>query len=176
MALAYLNLDEQTRAFMVEEIDADIADGSIYISPRLTPAGRSNWLSLVRTAAERYDDGWLACELRGTGHLADTEQRRTKSGYTTVRVPHTAPDTLAEGEFNRYYARGLCRRAIDESLDSVIVYRAKAVTAPRRESESKVGKAYDPEAILADLRGARGVEPALGIPPGPNSGLSLRLP
>ena len=177
MALKYLNLDEHTRAFMVEEIDADITNNSTYISPRLTPDGRDSWPDLIRTAALRYDDSWLANQLRGTGRLADTEQRRKKSGgYTTAQVPHTAPDTLAEGEFNRYYARGLCRRAIDERLDNVVVYRAKEVTVPRRESEAKIGAEYDPATILADLRGAIGVEPALGIPPGPNSGLTLKLP
>ena len=177
MPLDYLNLDEQTRPFMVEEIDLDVANDSIYISPNLSEAGVADWPTLIRTAAQSHDDKWLAAQLRGTGRLKDmTERRKPKGGYTTVRVPVTAPDMLAEGEFNRYYARGLCRRAIANGIDRVIVYRAKDVMRPRPDSQAKLGTEHDPAAILADLRSAQGVEPALGIPPGPNSGLTLKLP
>ena len=173
MPLNYLNLDDQTRGFMGQEIEMDIADNGIYISPRLTQTGQDDWPSLVRTAAQTNDDSWLADQLRDTGRLKDTEQR--KNG-TMAKVPYTAPDTLAEGEFNRYYARGLCRRAIDEGIGHVVVYRAKEAARPRPESDAKIGAEYPPIAILNDLRDAIGVEPALGIPPGPNSGLSLKLP
>lgn len=177
MGLNYLNLDDRTRLFMVEEIQSDVADNSMYISPRLTSDGQDDWPDLVRVAAQSYDDDWLAAQLRGTGRLRDTEQRRKRGGgYTTVQVPHTAPITLAEGEFNRYYARGLCRRAIDEEIAHVVVYRAKSVVQPRSASEDMIGAEFDPADILADLRSSTGVEPALGIPPGPNSGLTLRLP
>ena len=33
MALNYLNLDDRTRRFMIEEIDMDIADRNMYIIP-----------------------------------------------------------------------------------------------------------------------------------------------
>ena len=177
MALNYLNLDDQTRVFMGEEIEMDIADGKIYISKRLTLAGREDWPNLIRIAAQTNDDGWLANQLRNKGNLKDTGQRKNKDGsYKEVKVPHNAPDTLAEGEFNRYYARGLCRRAIDEGIDHVVVYRAKDVAEPRPESDAKIGAKYPPGAILDDLRNATGVASDLGIPSGPNSGLSLKLP
>ena len=82
---------------------------------------------------------------------------------------------MAEGEFNRFYVRGLCRRAIEDDIHGLIVYRAKAVAVPRPGSEEKIGTSVDPTAILADLRVAIGVEPALGMPPGPNSGLTVKL-
>lgn len=177
MALDYRNLDDRTREFMISEIDLDVVNQDMYISPRLTTVGKEDWPNLIRTAAQSHSDGWLADQLTGTGRIADTEKRKKKDGsYSEVQVPHTAPETLSEGEFNRYYARGLCLRAIDDGIDRVIVYRAKAVENPRSSSEAKIGSEYDPEAILADLRTAIGVEPALGIPPGPNSGLTLKLP
>lgn len=37
------------------------------------------------------------------------------------RVPETAAATLAEGEFNRFYVRALCRRAISIYADFMIV-------------------------------------------------------
>jgi hypothetical protein len=105
------------------------------------------------------------------------ETRRAASGKTTVaKVPVTAPDTLAEGEFNRFYCRGVCLRAISEGKTHVRVYRAKHVDNPRPESQAKIGALAEAEKLLSDLRANPGVEPALGIPPGPNSGLSIQLP
>ncbi len=155
----------------------DIANANIYISSRLTANGRADWPNLIRYAAQSHDDGWIADQLRNKGYLKDTGQRKNKDGsYKEVKVPHNAPDTLAEGEFNRYYARGLCRRAIDEGIEHVVVYRAKDVAEPRPESDAKIGVKYPPGAILDDLRNTTGVTSDLGIPSGPNSGLSLKLP
>jgi hypothetical protein len=83
---------------------------------------------------------------------------------------------LAEGEFNRYYCRGLCQRALEVGIEEVEVYRAKAVTTPRPESQRLIGRRLSARSLLNDLRTSQGVEPALGVPPGPNSGLSVRLP
>ncbi len=47
---------------------------------------------------------------------------------------------------------------------------------PRPGSEEKIGTLIDAKAILHDLRTTPGLEPALGLPPGPNSGLSAKLP
>ena len=177
MPLNYLNLDDQTRGFIVEEIEMDIANESMYVSSYLSDDGVADWPHILRTAAEQHDDGWLAGQLRGTGRLKTLAHRRKpKGGYSTVKVPVTAPETMAEGEFNHYYARGVCRRAIAEGIGRVVVYRAKQVREPRPDSEAKIGSEHDPEVILADLRSTQGDEPALGIPPGPNSGLTLKLP
>jgi hypothetical protein len=104
------------------------------------------------------------------------EQRRKPSGgYTTAKVPVTAADTLAEGEFNRFYVRGLCRRTLQERDGQLVVHRAKAVAQPRPESEALIGTSPDAEKLLSDLRTNIGVEPALGVPKGPNSGLSVQI-
>ena len=68
-----------------------------------------------------------------------------------------------------------CLRAIEERLDKVVVYRAKEVERPRSESVLMIGKKLNPSAVLEDLRTHTGVDTALGIPPGPGSGLSLKL-
>jgi hypothetical protein len=90
-------------------------------------------------------------------------------------VPHNAPETLAEGEFNRFYIRAICVIALRRGQTDVEVYRAKDVIKPRPESASKMGSRVDANALLNDLRTSIGVESALGIPAGPNSGLSVRL-
>jgi len=177
MPLDYENLDKKTRAFMLQELDLDVSRGTLYISPRLNEQGAENYPSLLREALGNHDDARLADQLRGRGYLKAFEQRRKRGGgFTTAKVPVTAPETLAEGEFNRFYARGLCARAIEEGIAEVEVYRAKGVKQPRAESVAKIGEMIAAKALLEDLRVSVGVEPALGLPPGPNSGLSIRLP
>ena len=98
MALDYLDLNVQTRAFMLEEIERDVANNAIYISPRLTPDGRTDWLHLLRAAARDHDDDWLAAQLRDTGRLNDTLQRRNRNGgYTTARMPRPRTHKIIAG-------------------------------------------------------------------------------
>jgi hypothetical protein len=87
-----------------------------------------------------------------------------------------AHEMLAEGEFNRFYIRALCLRAIEDGVSEVIVYRAKDVEHARSESQQKIGSRVAAELLLRDLRTHVGVDTALGLPPGPNSGLSVHLP
>ena len=175
MALHYENLDERTRSFMLSEVESDLSHENLYMSPRLNEPGEQNYVSLLKEAIEHHDDAWLAQQLHSRGYMKDHEQRRKQGGgFTRVRVPVNAPKTLSEGEFNRYYVRGLCIRVIEDSVDHVEVYRGKAVSQPRPESEALLGKRLSAEALLEDLRKSKGVEPALGLPSGPNSGLTVR--
>jgi len=175
MGFDFRNLNADTRTFMVEEIESDIAAGELYLSPRLTAGGRAAYPNWLLAAAKDGSDDTLAATLQGAGAFHETEKRRTKKGVTDVRVPVTAGATLAEGEFNRFYIRGLCRLAISQGQTHVTVYRAKAVENARSESVSKIGTRVSAEALLADLRESIGVDTALGLPPGPNSGLSVEL-
>lgn len=171
------NLDPQTRRHMNAEINTDMAATKLYLSNRLSSRGRADYPQLLKQAAEAHDDSWLACELRKNGRLNEMEQRRKpKGGMIVARVPVTAPDTLAEGEFNRFYLRGLCVRALANGTPELIIYRAKDVENPRPESVAKIGQRISAQALLSDLRINPGVDTALGLPPGPNSGLSAKLP
>jgi hypothetical protein len=168
MGLKYLDLDAETRTYMVEEIDMDVASDKIYRSSYLSQRAQGNWPDMLRDAAQNGTDDTLAAALRNPGMLnATTPRRKPKGGYVIAKVPYTAPETLAEGEFNRYFVRGLCRRAIANGIARLEVYRAKTVFEPRSESEARIGHLVDPTAILTDLRESQGVETALGIPPGP---------
>lgn len=176
MALNLPHLDDRTRKLMMDEMDGDHVAGRLYLSPRLNPEGRANYGALLKQAAQAHDDVWLAGTLRN-GYMASHETRRTPSGATTTaKVPFTAPDTLAEGEFNRFYIRALCLRALADGVPHLVVYRAKQVEQPRTESQIRIGQSVDPQALLADLRTNTRVDTVLGLPPGPNSGLSVRLP
>lgn len=177
MLLDYKNLTANTREHMLSEIAHDVSEGSLYISNRLTKIGAQSWEALVTDAAKQYDDEWLAKEIQQQGLMNTHEERRKPTGgTTTAKVPANANTTLAEGEFNRFYIRGLCQLVINNGGGKLQVYRARQSSNPRPESEALVGKFVDPHVLLADLRASPGVETALGLPPGPNSGLSVRIP
>ena len=171
MALNYVDLDDTTRRLMIEEIVRDESENSLYLSKRFTDAGALKWPALIKEAARYRDDDWIVSEIRENRYMRDFEV--TARGPR--KVPVNAPEVLAEGEFNRFYCRALCLRAIEEGLTEVVVYRAKEVERPRPESIPMIGRELDPSAVLEDLRTHTGVDTALGIPPGPGSGLSLKL-
>lgn len=175
MSIHQESLDAGVRGLMAREFERDQGNGTLYISPRLTTDGAQAWPQILREAMERHNDEWLASTLRDRGYIKAEEQRaKPKGGFTTAKVPHTAPDTLAEGEFNRFYARGLCAHVLESSGREVEVYRGKEVSNPRPESEAMIGRRLPAQQLLEDLRNSPGVEPALGLPPGPNSGLTIR--
>lgn len=175
MSIRYDSLDSAVRSAMLQEVERDLDSGSLYQSPRLTDSGVQEWPRLLREAIRDHDDAWLADSLRNGGYIRAQEPRRKRDGTSSmVKVPYTAPDTLAEGEFNRFYARGLCADVVAGGGGEVEVYRGKAVDNPRSQSTAMIGTRIPAQSLLDDLRTAQGVEPALGLPPGPNSGLTVR--
>lgn len=173
MGIRYNSLDANVRQWMLHELDLDKGNGRLYISPRLTEDGANAWPELLRNAFLEYNDDWLSSQIRSRGFVRETEQRKKPNGgFTTARVPHTAPETLAEGEFNRFYARGLCAAVLAGGGIDVEVCRGKEVENPRPESQAMIGRRLPAQQFLKDLRESQGVEPALGLPR-PNSGLTI---
>lgn len=174
MGIAYQNLDEITRNLMA----AEISMGNHYESPRLTPAGLIAWPQLLQTAAQQHSDDWLAQELLRLNYFR-AEESYVRNGATHKRKinAQSAATQLAEGEFNRYYARALCVRAEQEGKSVVTVYRGKAVSQPRPESEALIGKGLQVGPLLNALRANDFVtiEATQGVPGGPNSGLTCKL-
>lgn len=160
---------------MLLELQRDVDDNTLYISPRLNKVGRQQYQFLLKAAIESGDDASLADSLSNQNCFNTHEDRRTTQGVTSVRVPVTAPQTLSEGEFNRFYIRGLCLRAMNNGINELEVYRAKSVTRPRPESIALIGTLVNAQTLLDDLRQNPGVDTALGLPGGPNSGLSVRI-
>ncbi|MDR0571966.1 MAG: hypothetical protein LBG48_03910 [Rickettsiales bacterium] len=124
----------------------------------------------------KFDIDWLALELAKNGRLKSTETQNFKGRVIEKKVPSNASMTLAEGEFNRYYIRAVCLYALRNKIKNVIVYRAKMSDNPGPNSEAKIGKTIDSNILLNDLRKNIGVDSALSVPTGVNSGLSVRLP
>ncbi len=178
MPLYLENLDDRTRRLMLAEMDYDIAHNQLHISPLLSGQGQRDYPNLLRQAILEGNDATLAQALRLHRRLIRTQPRRSpKGGYSLASTPENAAEVLAEGQFNRYYIRALARRAIEDGLPALIVYRARPVRNPRPASEDLVETALPPADLLEDLRQYPGDEPtALGVPAGPNSGISVRLP
>ena len=173
MPLQYQNLDPATRRHALAELDADIASGAFHASERLRPTAVVEYQRLLRDAIRYYDDLWL--EERTKPLLVDFEVRLTKTGgETTAKIPEMAPRMLAEGDFNRYYMRGVALRAIQEGKD-VEVYRARLSLEPRADSAELEGHHVVARELLDQLRGVTDFDPAAPRLGRVNSGLSVRL-
>jgi len=174
MPLHYENLDPQTRRYALSELERDIENGSFHVSERLRPESAIEYRKLLHEAIRYYDDRWL--EDRVEDLVLETEPRRTRTGVETmVKVPSMAARMLAEGDFNRYYMRGLSLRAIDEQLGVVEVYRARLSLEARPESAELEGHRVAPEEVLAWLRGEQSEDENARRLGRHNSGLSIRL-
>lgn len=161
---------------MLAEVEHDIEVGQLYLSSRLSTRGSNDYPDLLLEAAKRGTPDSFAEALSQGGRLK-THETATRTGTTyRKKVPRNAHETLAEGEFNRFYIRGLCQRTLEAGGQNLRIYRAKQVVNPRAESVAMIGALIDAKALLRDLRTSIGVEPAFGLPPGPNSGLSVQLP
>lgn len=172
----FINLDDKTRKYMLEAIDDADRIGNIYYSSRFNEAGRRGWLALLKEAAQAHDERWLAEQVEGNHLMRELEGARTPRGaYTVKHIPEAAAaDTLAEGQFNRFYMLGLSRRARAEGIPALEVYRARETTTPRAQSKRLIGKRIAVDQVEDQLRDTKASlkSPLLRV----RSGISLRLP
>ncbi len=174
MGLVYESISDETRAFMLQEFNSDIMNDTVYLRKRFNANGTRLYANfMIKHIKDGHDDG-LSEDLNSNDFFTTHEERKTKTGTIMARVPDPASQTFAEGEFNRYYLRGLCLRSIKEKRQ-LQVYRGRISENPRPNSEASIGSFIDPVQLLSDLRENKGVDTALGLPNGPNSGLTLRL-
>jgi len=177
MGLYYENLDARTRQLMLDEMELDISQNKLTISPYLSGQGVRDYPQLLRQAIESGNDDSLAAALSQQRRLLRAYTRRTPGhGYATVTVPNNAAEVIAESEFNRYYIRAVALRALETGVHELVVVRARPVEHPRPQSEALVETTLDPADILEDLRSHPGENSRLGVPAGPGSSLSVRLP
>jgi hypothetical protein len=174
MPLHYENLDPITRRYAFEEFQRDVEHGSFHVSDRLRPETAGEYQRLLSEAIRYYDDRWL--EEHAEDLIAEHETRRTKSGgVVEARLPTMATRMLAEGDFNRYYMRGVSLRAIAEERGVVEVYRARLSIEARQESAELEGRRINPAKVLSWLRGEKTGDSDATRLGRPNSGLSVRL-
>ena len=174
MPLQYESLDPTTRRFAIAELDSDIATGAYHTSERIRHTAIGEYQRYLHEALRYYDDRWL--EEHASDLMIDFEPRRTRSGgQTAVKLPQMASRMLAEGDFNRYYMRGVALRAIQEGREVIEVYRARLSLEPRRKSAELEGRRLPAAEVLNYLRGEPTSDAAVTALGRPNSGLSVRL-
>lgn len=175
MGLTYADLDETTRKLMLKELSLDIDEKKVNHSNYFNETGKKIWVTKLEEAVQKYDDDWLADQLKRNECFLVSKPVTTRTGKIIMRtIPHTAAETFAEAEFNRLYMRAICLRTLGSGGRTVVVYRGKKVENPREESESKIGVYVPANDLLADLRNSQGRETQLGIGE-PNSGITVKL-
>ncbi len=169
MKFDFENLDDDTRELMLSEIRNDIEQENLYISERLTDLGKENYASFLLDAAKDGDEETFQILLDSGIHFNSTFLRQGNP----VKMPSNASQLLAQSEFNRYYIRAICLKAIMNNIVNVEIYRARQSSRSRPESEAKIGQFLSAKELLEDLRISIGIEPR--ILPEVNSGLSVKI-
>lgn len=166
----FLDLDTVTRGHMLQELVEDQIEGVLYLSDRLSFSGKRAYPDLLTCAAREHDAVWLQQALERQGMFLEL----VEEGGKVKKCPSNASQLLAQGEFNRFYCRAILIRGKSEQR-KVSIYRARASSNPRPESELKIGRHIeDFEEVLEDLRHHLGAKLEFGMPD-INSGLSLKL-
>ena len=176
MALDLANLDSCTRRFMLAELDSDVATGTLYRSPQLSEQGQQQYYALLRAAVTSGTEVSFAEALHRRQAVLppDRWQHAREVGPEEALTAATA--RLAEREFHRFYIRGLCRRALDQGLQTLEIYRAKPTEPRRTLSDDMVGIRVTASSLLEDLSGEFRSWPPHGLPQCRDPGLSVRLP
>ena len=166
------NLDDITRLIMITELERDLKNGLFYIPKSIKPDFVCAYKRILKANFEKGNVDSLRRDL-----IPSFFKTRDKDGK---RIPSNIRDMVAFSEFNRYYARAVLVRAIDENK-SVTIYRARKSVNERAESKQSIHKSYFTKgslkhmlAVLRDYNVLFSVKVDIGFMQ-PNSGLSLKL-
>jgi hypothetical protein len=169
------NLDDVTRSSMLKAIEEGENTGNIYYSNRFNQDGNDQWLTLFRQAAQQFNEHWLAYQLESNGLIKNFESAaKLSGGYTAKHVPDTAAEAMAEGQFNRFYMLGLCKRARVEGITHLEIYRAKERFDPRPESQALIGTLLSIDEVESQLKVVNASFRSQLVKP--NSGLCVKFP
>jgi hypothetical protein len=170
----FVDLNEETRPFILDAIDQAEKTGNIYYSSRFTDKGREEWLPLLKEAASKHNEHWLAYKLEENQLMKGFENAiRPSGGYSIKHVPLTASETFAEGQFNRFYILGLCKYAKHKGIANLLVYRAKESKVERLESNLLLNKQIPIDEIENQLLDIQSSFKSKLVQP--NSGISVML-
>lgn len=166
------NLDDITRLIMITEFERDLKNGLFYIPKSIKPDFVCAYKRILKVSFEKGNVSSLRRDL-----IPNFFKTKDKNGK---KVPSNIRDMVAFSEFNRYYARAVLVRAIDENK-SVTIYRARKSVNERAESKQSIHKNYFTKgsleqmlAVLRDYRVLFSGKVDIGFMH-PNSGLSLKL-
>jgi hypothetical protein len=165
----FIDLDEEIRGFILSEIEYDGDRDKLFLSTRLNDLGIEKYKNYLIQSATSGDEEIFENLLDISTHFNPTYLRIGKP----VKMPTNASTLLCQSEFNRYYVRALCRKAINDKIENLEIYRARESSFKRPESELKIGTLLSVAELLEDLRSSIGEEPKLF--PDINSGLCVKF-
>ncbi|KEP72719.1 hypothetical protein HR12_40955 [Microbacterium sp. SUBG005] len=167
MTYDFVDLNAAIRKEMLDELASDIADGRLYESKRAVAGSRDRYIDLLREAFASGDADTLTHKLASAGIFAAHQ-----SDGKTINVAAAA--ALGDGQFSAYYARAVCRRAIEDGR-AVEIYRGQTTIERRTSSEALIGTRPDPAVLLKELR-EHSLEPWKFSSVGKvNSGITIKL-
>jgi len=117
----FVNQTDEVRKFMLDELNSDIQSGNLYLSSRLNKIGQVRYPEYIKDSIQSGSEATLQNNLESGVYFNPTYERQGKP----VKMPSNAAQLLAQSEYNRYYIRGLCLKAISDNLESVVIYRAR---------------------------------------------------
>lgn len=171
MSFNFIDLNSDVRKIMLDEVNLDISNNALYYSKRFNQNGMDKYQAILIESINNGNEQTFANLIKNQNMFNPTS---TDRNVKISKTPINAHESLADGEFNRFYIRALAKIAINENK-KLEVFRAKEVANARSASLSKIGEIVDPEALLVDLRKNIGIDTFLGLPGGVNSGLSVKL-
>ena len=125
MAMNFEELDETTRRYMLQELEAELATGNPYFGKNLSVAGRTAFPELMRAAINRGNEETLGAALNRPV-LWNAKEKYERNGVLRERRINVrqASERLSLTEFNTWYVRGLAKRLMDEGEEHCQAYRA----------------------------------------------------
>jgi hypothetical protein len=176
VSLDLAHLDPGTRRYMLAELEADIASGTLYRSPQLTEDGLRRYDHLLSDALLTGTETSFAEALHGCSAVQPPGRWQHPREVGPEEALADATNRLAEREFHRFYIRGLCLRALDQGIETLVIYRARPADPGRAASDAMIGVRIAVRSLLEDLRGTFHSFPPHGLPQCRDPGLSVRLP
>jgi hypothetical protein len=175
VTLDLTHLDPCTRQFMLAELNADLAEGSLFRSPQLSDEGLKRYQALLRAAILDGTDASFAEALSAQDAVKPPSRWQHPREVGPGEALADVTSRLAEREFHRFYIRGLCRRALDQGVETLVIYRARPADPGRTPANAMIGVRIAVSSLLEDLRGTFPSLPPHGLPQCRDPGLSVRF-
>jgi hypothetical protein len=171
MKYNFLDLNEEIRSLMKEEVAFDLDNGILSKSTRFNDKGNIEYSDILLKNIENGDEETMSFQLVGLFKAKEISHDK-KGNKIEKDIPSDANKNFANTEFNRFYMRALCVFALKNNK-SLEIYRAKDSLSHRLESDNSLNTKI--ENVQETLMMLRDNKEYYNFIAKPNSGLSLKI-